>query len=109
MHEAHCRLALSVARARALVWVARFGQDADLAPEAHLFFADRYSWLAEHHRARGRQRRASRFAALAQHHSDLGGFDDPPFAAALAMPRPAQFLRTDAISRVRLPPPDDAA
>jgi hypothetical protein len=109
MHEAHWSVALDVASARALVWVARFGRDADLTPEAHLFFADRYSWLAEHHRARGRPQRASRFAALAQQHLDLGGFDDPPFAAALAMPRPARFLRTDAISRVRLPPPDDAA
>ena len=109
MHEAHWRVALDVISARALVWVARFRRDADLTPEAHLFFGDRYHRLAEHHRRSGRPPRACRFEVLAQHHLNQGGFDDSPLAAAMAIPRPVNFVRTDAVSRIRLDPPDDAA
>ena len=38
-----------------------------------------------------------------------GGVDGPPYAAAMAMPRPSRFIRTHAVSRNRFPGPDDAA
>ena len=102
-------LTLDVIWARALVWVASFGRDVDLTPEAHLFFADRYRRLARHQRNRGRLSRADALDARARKHEGASGVDGPPFAAAMAMPRPTRFVRTDAVSRVRLEPPDDAA
>jgi hypothetical protein len=102
-------LAIDLLSARALVWIASVGRDANLTPEAHLFFADRYNRLADHHRRRGRLGKAMRLASRAEEHLTASGYDGPPFAAAMAMPRPRRFLRTDAISRARLDPPDDAA
>ena len=84
--------------AQALVWVARLGRDADLTPEAHIYFFDRYRRLAECHRARGRLARAKRYDRKADEHFRAGGGDGPPYAAAMAMPRPRQFIRTHAVS-----------
>lgn len=91
------------------MWVASVGRDAELTRDAHLFFANRYSRLARVHRARGRMGRAVTLEQKAREHLDLSGSDDPPFAAAMAMPRPRQFVVTDAVSRTRLDGPDDAA
>ena len=100
---------LDVLCAKVLVWVARFGRQADLTPEAHLYFADRYRRLAEYYRSRGRAMRAKQLLMRAVEHLKASGDEDPPFAAAMAMPRPRQWLRTDAVSRARLDSPDDAA
>jgi hypothetical protein len=100
---------LDILCAKALVWVASFGRDADLTPESHLYFTDRYRRLAEHHRSRGRAAKAERFRSRAEHDLDAAGYDGPPFAAAMAMPRPRRWLRTDAVSRARIDSPDDAA
>ena len=83
----------------------QLGRDAELTPEAHAYFYDRYSRLAMHHRAKGRLRRAARLEGKAGEHyrPDNPG---PPYAAAMAMPRPARFIRTTAI---RSGPDDDAA
>ena len=102
-------LTLDLWSAKALVWLASIGRDAHLTREAHSYFYDRYSRLAAYHRARGRRRRANRLQAVADTHYQPGSFDDPPFAAAMAMPRPRRFVRTDAVSRHRLGGPDDAA
>jgi hypothetical protein len=40
------QLTLDLFSARVLVWIASFGRAADLTPEAHLYFADRYHRLA---------------------------------------------------------------
>ena len=106
-HALGWSLWLDVLCAQALVWVASFGREADLTPESHLYFADRYKRLAEHHRSRGRDDKAERLQSRAEHHLEAGGFDGPPFAAAMAMPRPRQWLRTDAVSRARIDSPDD--
>ena len=95
--------------AKALVWIASVGRDAELTPEAHLYFFDRYHRLAQYHRARGRSDRARRFQSKADEHYRAGGGDGPPYAAAMAMPRPNRFVRTDAVSRSRMEEPDDAA
>lgn len=96
--------------AKALVWIASVGRDAELIPDVHVYFFDRYCRLAQYHRARGRMERAQRFEAKAlDHYQSAGGDDEPPYAAAMAMPRPTRFIRTDAVSRVRIPPPDEAS
>jgi hypothetical protein len=102
-------LRLDVLSARALVWMAIVGRDADLTPEAHLYFFDRYRRLAQCHRTQGRLAKAARLQAKAEDHYRAGGGDEPPYAAAMAMPRPRRFIRTDAVSRHRLDGPDDAA
>ena len=95
--------------AKVLVWFASVGRDAVLTPEAHLFFFDRYRRLADQHRARGHESKARRLAQKADEHYRGGGGDGPPYAAAMALPRPRRFVRTDAVSRARLDTPDDAA
>ena len=40
---------------------------------------------------------------------EAGGGDSPPYAAAIGMPRSRRFVTTDAVSRSRFHPPDDAA
>ena len=101
-------LSLDLLSARVLVWVATVGRRAELTSEAHDYFFDRYSRLAAYHRARGRLMKAQRLQAKAELHRwpDEG----PPYAAAMAMPRPRQFVRTDAVGRVvRFDGPDEAA
>jgi hypothetical protein len=103
-------LSVDLASARVLVWFASVGRDAELTPEAHTYFADRYQRLAESHRRRGRVAKAARLQARAEEHRDAaGGPDVPPFAAAMAMPRPARFIRTHAVGTTHGGRPDDAA
>ena len=103
------RLSLDLLSAHALVWVASIGREAELTREAHVYFFDRYRRLAECHRSRGRVAKARRAQAKADEHWRLSGGDEPPYAAAMAMARPRQFIRTDAVSRTRVDGPDDAA
>jgi hypothetical protein len=103
-------LSVDVLSAKILVWIASVGRDAALTPEAHIYFFDRYRRLAQYHRARGHVAKARRFQARAdEHYRAGGGGDGPPYAAAMAMPRPSRFIRTDAVSRSRMDGPDDAA
>ena len=103
-------LSVDLLSARVLVWIASVGRDAELTPDAHKYFFDRYRRLAQYHRARGRVERAKRFQTKSdEHYRAGGGGDGPPYAAALAMPRPNRFIRTDAVSRSRIDGPDDAA
>jgi hypothetical protein len=74
--------------------------------DSHLFFYDRYSDLAEHHRLRGRSAEADRFAAIAEAYYQAAPDDDePPGAAAMAMPVPRRPVNTDAVSTTRVPKP----
>jgi len=102
-------LSADVLSARVLVWVVSAGREAELTPEAHLFFFDRYQRLAQYHRVRGRVGRAQVLQAKADEHYHAGAGDGPPYAAAMAMPRPPRFIRTDAVSRHRPSDYDDAA
>lgn len=102
-------LRLDLPSARVLVWVASVGRDVELTPETHIYFFDRYRRLAEHHRTHGRAARARRLEAKAKEHYRSGGGDEPPYAAAMAMPRPRQWVVTNAVSHKHMDDPDDAA
>jgi hypothetical protein len=86
------------------VWL--LGRDELL--DSHLFFYVRYSELAALHERHGRLARAARLDAIAEYHFQLApGDDDPPAAAAMAMPVPQPMTRTDALSpsvETMLPP-----
>ena len=101
-------LSLDLLSAKALVWVAKWGRDSELATDAHRYFYDRYCRLAKVHRAQGRIAKAKLCQAKADEHYRPGD-DGPPYAAAMAMSQPRRFLRTDAVSKFRLDGPDDAA
>ncbi len=98
-----------VVSVKALVWIASVGRDADLTPQAHIYFFDRYRRLAEYHRARRHAAKVEKFERIAEEHYRAGGGDGPPFAAAMAMPRPRRLVRTDAVGGHRFDGPDDAA
>jgi hypothetical protein len=101
-------LSVDVLSAKVLVWIASVGRDAELTSDAHTYFFDRYSRLAQCYRTRGRMEKARRLQAKADEHYRAGG-GGPPYAAAMAMPRPSRFVTTDAVSRRRMDGPDDAA
>jgi hypothetical protein len=103
-------LSVDLASARVLVWFASVGRDGELTSEAHAYFADRYQRLAESHHRRGHLAKAQRLRAKAEHHREAaGGPHGPPYAAAMAMPRPARFIRTNAVGTRHGGPPDAAA
>jgi hypothetical protein len=112
MLEAHgdslWRLSADLWSAKLLVWVARVGRDAGLTDDAHLFLADRYLRLSGIHRRRHRNGRAERLEQKAQEHLAAAGWTGPPYAAAMAMPRPTKLTATNAVSDRRLDGPDDA-
>lgn len=103
------RLRLDVASARVLVWFVSVGRDVELTSEADLYFFDRYQRLADCYRRRGREDRARMMQLKADAHARHGGWDGPPYAAAMSLPRPARWLSTDAVSKRRAGGPPDAA
>lgn len=86
------------------LFVRMLGENGELL-DSHLFYFDRYSELAYHHRRIGRIAKADRLAAIAEAHFDLAPDDDEPpkKAAAMAMPVPRPPLDTNAVSTVRIP------
>ena len=107
--ESFWLLSADLVSAKALVWFASVGRDSELTSEAHAYFADRYRRLAESHRRRGRLDKAARLEAKAEDHLHAaGGSDGPPYAAAMAMPRPARFIQTNAVGTRHSGPPDAA-
>lgn len=74
--------------------------------DSHLFFYDRYSDLAEHHRSKGRAAKAERLATTAEAYYRAAPDDDePPEAAAMAMPVPRPPVNTNAVSTARVTNP----
>ena len=69
------------------LFVSMFGQNGELL-DSHLFFFDRYSELADRARRNGRIAIADRLAAIAEAHFQMAPDDEPPAAAAMAMPVP---------------------
>lgn len=99
---AHARLVIDIWSMKLLVWlVGRHGELLD----SHLFFFDRYSDLADHHRSSGRTAKAERLAAIAEAHYLAAPDDDDPEAAAMAMPVPRPPLKTNAVSTTRITHP----
>jgi hypothetical protein len=95
---AHARLLIDILSMKLLVWA--LGRDRELL-DSHLFFFDRYSDLADYHRSRGRIAKADRLAALAEAYYQAAPDDEPPYAAAMAMPVPRPPLNTNAVSTTR--------
>jgi hypothetical protein len=101
----HARLVLDLLSMK--VFVELFGRGGKLL-DSHLFFFDRYSDLADYHRARGRTAKADRLAAIAEaHYQAAPGDDDPPEAAAMAMPVPLPPVNTNAVGATRVTKSDD--
>ena len=99
----HVRLVVDIASMKLFVWA--FGRNGELL-DSHLFFYHRYSELADYHDLRGRIARAERFAAIAEaHYQAAPGDDEPPEAAAMAMPVPRPPVNTNAVSPTRLNKP----
>lgn len=98
---AHARLVLDILSMKLFVWL--LGHHGELL-DSHLFFFDRYSDLADYHRAKGRTAKADRLTSIAEWHFDAAPDDDDPEAAAMAMPVPRPRTRTNAISVGRLGP-----
>jgi hypothetical protein len=72
--------------------------------DSHLFFFDRYSDLAEYHRSLGRTAKADTLAAIAEAYYRAAPDDDePPEAAAMAMPVPRPPVKTNAVGIARVP------
>ena len=89
---------------KSLVWM--LGKNGELL-DSHLFFFDRYSDLADYHRAKGRAAKAERCASIAEaHYLAAPDDDEPPEAAAMAMPVPRPPVNTNAVSakQLRKPP-----
>ena len=101
----HVRLLLDIWSMKLFVWI--LGEKGELL-DSHLFFFDRYSILAAYHRRKGRIAKAEMLAAIAEAHFELAPDDDePPEAAAMAMPVPRPPLNTNAVSTVRISRPSD--
>src|ERR1700730_12372739 len=97
---AHVRLLLDVVSLKIFVWM--LGRNGELL-DSHLFFFDRYSELADHHRRKGRIARGDRLTAIAEaHHQTAPGDDDQPPAAAMTMPVPQPPTNTNAGSTTRV-------
>ena len=115
MADSHWSLSLDVASAKAIMWFTSFGRDAELTSELDARLFDRYTHLADCHRKRGHADKAKRFEAQAKKHrvdEPADGpppVDGPPYAAAMAMPRPRRYAYTSAVGNRRTPSPDDVA
>ena len=81
----------------AFVWLLGLGR-LGLTLDDHRFFADRYERLADHHRKRGNLAQAARLDEKVREHRWIDDPDEPPHAAAMAMPRPRPYVRTDAVT-----------
>jgi hypothetical protein len=110
IHESPWRLRWDLWSVQMLLRLALASGRGETRPDVHLFFADRYARLAEHHQRKGRHDSARRLMLKSAEHKQLGGGDDePPYAAAMAMPHPRPSVLVDAISRQSVTGPDDAA
>src|SRR5919197_2114308 len=100
---AHGRLLVDIFSMKIFVWL--LGRNGELL-DSHLFFFDRYSDLADLHRLHGRVAKAERLAAIAEAHFQAAPDDDePPEAAAMAMPVPRPPVNTNAVSTTRVTKP----
>jgi hypothetical protein len=100
---AHIRLLLDIWSIKALVEL--LGRNGEFL-DSHLFFYDRYSELADYHRLSGRLAMAEKLEAIAEAHYQAAPDDDePPEAAAVAMPVPRPPISTNAVSTTRVKQP----
>lgn len=108
--ESALKLRYDLLSARALIWLARRATQSDeLTTDARIYMFDRYSRLAQHQRHHGRAAAAERLESQARQYAPHGGEDGPPFAAAMGMSRPRQWVLTDALGRDASGPGGNAA
>jgi hypothetical protein len=93
----------------AILWVSTARRVGEPKPEVHLYLYDRYSRLAAHYERRGKREKASRLRAKAEAHYKRSGHTGPPFAAAMAMPRPQSPFFTWAVGKRDHRDPNNAA
>lgn len=91
----HACILLDIVSMKIFVWA--LGRNGELL-DSHLFFFDRYSDLADYHRQHGRTAKADRLAAIAEAYFQAAPDDEPPEAAAMAMPVPRPWMNTNAVS-----------
>jgi hypothetical protein len=91
----HACIWLDIVSMKIFVWA--LGRNGELL-DSHLFFFERYSDLADHHRQQGRTAKADRLAAIAEAYFQAAPDDEPPQAAAMAMPVPRPRINTNAVS-----------
>jgi hypothetical protein len=96
---AHARLLVDIFSMKIFVWI--LGRNGELL-DSHLFFFDRYSNLADYHRTKGRAAKAEQLTAIAEAHFQAAPDDEPPDAAAMAMPVPQRPMKTNAVSTTRV-------
>jgi len=95
----HVRLLIDIWSMK--LFVELIGRDGELL-DSHLFFFDRYSDLADYHRAKGRTAKADRLTAIAEAYFAAAPDDDePPEAAAMAMGVPQPPIETNAVTTTR--------
>jgi len=94
---------------KALLWVATARRSGEPKPEVHLYLYDRYWRLADYYARRGKRKKAARLHDKAEAHYRRSGRPGPPFAAAMAMPRPRSPFFTWAVGDREPRGPDDAA
>jgi len=100
---AHACLLIDIWSMKLFVWM--LGRDGELL-DSHLFFFDRYSDLADYHLAKERVAKAQKLAAIAEAYYEAAPDDDePPEAAAMAMPVPRPPIKTNAVSTMRITKP----
>ena len=99
---AHACLLIDIWSMKAFVWI--LGRNGELL-DSHLFFFDRYSDLADYHRLKGRTAKAERLAAIAEAHYRAAPDDEPPEAAAMAMPVSRPPVITNAVSTRQMTKP----
>lgn len=98
--RSHARLLIDILSMK--LFVGMLGRNGELL-DSHLFFFDRYSALAEYHALKGRIAKANRLQAIAEAHCQAApGDDEPPEAAAMAMPAPRPPSSTNAVSSTRV-------
>ena len=100
---AHACLLIDIWSMKLFVWM--LGRNGELL-DSHLFFFDRYSDLADYHLAKERVAKAQKLAAIAEAYYEAAPDDDePPEAAAMAMPVPRAPIKTNAVSTMRITQP----
>ena len=86
--RAFATLSLDIFVARALMWVANPTGEHAFQPHVHLYLADRYGLLTRVCRRLGLVAMARAVEERATLHFAMGGGDEPPPAAAMALARP---------------------
>lgn len=99
------RVRYDLAWMKLFLWIARAGVTGEPKPEVHAYLGLLYHQLADEHEARGHAAAARRLRRIAREHELQGPPFEPPPAAAMGMPVPRTWSRTEARGKSTPPPP----